>query len=390
MTQPLRDDTFLLDAGASTGDLESLRRYVSNPFHLEAIQIDSELPLQDEPHVTDWRRYHAQSMGSDVFSYLQTKLPQLNIPIRSGMSSTAAYRRVTRRGEVFRRDDFGGCLTLETPDKLRLLIREHPAGALPVLTTPNRKDFVTLMCALGGRSEPRALSATVNAQLISGLNNWDRVSRYRKDWQQSKDRRLTGDWTAEMRRVISTEPNRFRDKIVLVTDSPYSDVAPSELKLDITDSEWRKCSMNLRLEHEFTHYATMRLWGTMRTNLFDELLADFMGMTHALGHFSKDTFSRFLGLSHWPTAKPNARAYTYQGALDGRAFVVAGRLILSAAAALDCLSDSFYASKTRFIFFLALCQLGMADLVRDGTAPRFHQAYARARRFCSKKKGLCL
>lgn len=388
MTQSPRDDTFLLDAGALPGDLKSLRQYVDNPFHLNAIHPDSEIPLEDEPHVTDWRRYHTESMGSDVFSYLQTKLPQLNIPIRPGMASTAAYRRVTRQGGAFRQDDFGGCLSLQVPDELQLLIHEHPAGALPVLATPNREDFLTLLCALGGRSEPKSVSATVNAHLIAGCNNWDRVGRYKETWQRRRDRNPTNDWAVEMRRVVHDKPNLFQDKIVIVTDSLYSGVTASEIA--ITDAEWRRCSMSLRLEHEFTHYATKRLWGTMRTNLFDELVADFMGMTHAVGSFSRDAFSLFLGLSHWPTAKPNARVYAYQGALDDRAFVIAGHLTLSAAAALERLSDSFYEKKTRFIFFLALCQLGLVDLARDGAAPRFLQAYERARKFCSEEKGFCL
>ena len=390
MTQSPHDDSFLLDAGASPENLESLRQYVANSFRLDTVPADSRLPLEDEPHVSDWRRYQTESMDSDVFSYLQTKLPQLNIPIRPGMASTGTYRRVARRGEAFRHDDFGDRLTLEVPGELRLLIQGHPAGALPVLTTSNRKDFLTLLCALGGRSEPRSFPSAVNAQLISGYNNWDRVGRYRDAWQRKRDGSLTHDWAAEMQRVIRTEPSLFQDRIVLVTDAPYSGVTASELELAITDSEWRRRSMSLRLEHEFTHYATKRLWGTMRTNLFDELLADFMGMTHALGRFSKDAFSRFLGLSHWPTAKPNARVHAYQGTLDGQAFVIAGHLILSAAAELERLSDSFYESETRFIFFLALCQLGLVDLVRDGAVPRFLQAYAIARRFCSKEKGLCL
>ena len=390
MTQYPHDDSFLLDAGASPENLDSLRQYVANPLRLDTVPADSRLPQGDEPHVSDWRRYQTESMDSDVFSYLQTKLPQLNIPIRPGMASTATYRRVARRGETFRHDDFGDHLTLEVPDELRLLIQEHPAGALPVLTTSNRKDFLTLLCALGGRSEPRPFPTTVNAQLISGYNNWDRVGRYRDAWQRRRDRSLTNDWAAEMQRVIRTEPSLFQDRIVLVTDAPYSGVTASELEFAITDSEWRRCSMSLRLEHEFTHYATKRLWGTMRTNLFDELLADFMGITHVLGRFSKDAFSRFLGLSHWPTAEPNARVYAYQGTLDGQAFVIAGHLILSAAAELERLSDSFYESETRFIFFFALCQLGLAGLARDGAVPRFLHAYESARRFCSNEKGFCL
>ena len=193
MTQYPHDGSFLLDAGASPKNLESLRQYVANPFRLDAVPADARLPLEDEPHVVDWRRYQTESMDSDLFSYLQIKLPQLNIPIRPGMASTGTYRRVARRGETFRRDDFSGHLTLEVPDELHLLIQEHPAGALPVLTTSNRKDFLTLLCALGGRSEPRSFPSTVNAQLISGYNNWDRVGRYRDAWQRERGGFLTTD-----------------------------------------------------------------------------------------------------------------------------------------------------------------------------------------------------
>ena len=45
----------------------------------------------------------------------------------------------------------------------------------------------------------------------------------------------------------------------------------------------------------------------MRNNLHDELIADYAGITAAIGHYRAAWFLRFLGLEDYPTYRPGGR-----------------------------------------------------------------------------------
>ena len=149
--------------------IEQVLAYGENPFDPSCLTQRPVLPLPDEPHADTWRAYAGQC-GNTPFAYLQTKLPQLNVPIRDGVSKTDEYARVARRGEPFQEDIFGARLTLERPDVFHFSVQSHAAGSLPILVTSHRADFETLCRALAHRSEPADISPAVNAQTITGLN----------------------------------------------------------------------------------------------------------------------------------------------------------------------------------------------------------------------------
>ena len=82
----------------------------------------------------------------------------------------------------------------------------------------------------------------------------------------------------------------YQDRFLILSTGPYSNVAAREVGL--SDSRWRETSTAIRLEHECTHYFTLRVFGSMRNNLLDELIADFMGITAADGRYRSDWFLR--------------------------------------------------------------------------------------------------
>ena len=283
--------------------VEAVARYCANPFPPQPLPPPPVFPLATEPHVADWSRYAAEA-GGDPFAYLQRSLPQLGVPIRAGISKTDAYGRVARRGEPCLEETFGERLRLQRPQALRLVIHQHPAGALPVLVSSERGDFETLVRALACRSEPEPISSSVNAQMVAGFINWERVQRYRDAWLAeggSQD-----GWPEEMARAAREESWRFYDRFMLTCERPYSDVSASQLGLAMSEADWVEKSTLLRVEHEFTHYATKRAFGAMSLHLFDETIADFMGTTLALGTFRAEWFLRFLGLEAWPAVRTPA------------------------------------------------------------------------------------
>jgi hypothetical protein len=364
----------LTSLGASAEVCDELLRYNASPFR--EVQVATPVfPLADEPHVADWRRYAAEA-ADDVFGYLQARLPQLNVPIRAGISQTEAYGRAVRRGEPLAFDELGGRLALLTPEGLRLTIFEHPAGALPVLTTTDRGDFETLVRALACRSEPAALGPAVNAQIVSGFVNWERVARYRESWSAGREPlEVQLAWADELRRLAAHETWRYQDRFLVTRVHRYSDVGVAELALEMDDDEWRERSTRLRLEHELTHYATQRVFGAMRLNLLDETLADFMGLTLALGSFRACWFLRFLGLEAWPHVRADGRVHTYTEGLSRPALEILHALVVRAAHGLEALAARHFAPQARGRFLLALCPLTLELLAADEAERLFLEAY---------------
>jgi len=377
----LRRDVLSRLGGAEAAVAEVLG-YCESPF--VSVQVPRPVfPLSDEPHVEDWRRYAAEA-GSRVFEYLQERLPQLSIPVCEGVSKTAAWTGVVLAGKPFRAEDFGGRLSLERPEQVSLFIHEHPAGALPVIVAGHRGDFETLVRALAARGEPVPIGAAVNAQMVAGFINWDRLGRYREGWLRhappgSGDR----GWPQEMARLGTSERWRFQDRFVLICAGPYSGVPAPDLGLEMDEQEWIEASTRLRVEHEFTHYATKRVFGCMSLNLLDETLADFMGITYALDTFRAAWYLRFLGLDDGPggpEARPDGRIHTYASELSPPAFALLCAVTVEAARALETLWGRFYSPSERGRFLLALAGMTLEILASEEATALFRESYEAAGR----------
>jgi hypothetical protein len=354
--------------------VSSLSDYCRQAFDPARLPRPPVLPLPDEPQLEDWRRYEADAAGSGTpFLCLQRRLPQLRIPIRDGISSTAAYAAAARRGEAFDEATFGGVLTLERPERFTFLIHPHPAGALPVLRPATRADFETLVRALACRNEPAPIHPSVNAQMVSGFINWDRVARLRDRWPGPP-----GTWGAELQRLAAEEPARIRDRFIVVMAAPYSGVPADRLGLTLDPGAWIECSTAIRIEHEFTHYATKRLFGEMRVHAFDELVADCLGFTHALGAYRARWGLGCLGITEGPVLEPDGRLHAYRAGLDDRAFRELCGVAARAAGGLEEICGRYYEAAARARFLLAVTLLTLDDLAAADGPDRFAGAWERA------------
>ncbi len=366
------------DLGAEGATLEELLHYGESPFQ-EPTREPPVLPLPAEPHLEDWRRYQTEA-GARPFAYLRERLPQLRVPIAAGVSKSDGYARVVKRGEPFENGGFQEELRLRRPEGLELRIHDHAAGPLPVLETEDRDDFENLVRALAFRSEPVAVGPSVNAQIVAGLANWERLGRYRAEWSRGREPLAAFQaWPDELRRVAAKEPWRFQDRLLLTCRAPYSSVSATELGVPQDAPSWLAASSTLRIEHEFTHYTTKRVFGMMSLNLLDETLADFMGMTRALGAYRSAWFLRFLGLDRWPEVREDGRIHTYTAGLSAAAAAIAAAVTVRAAEALQALAARHYQERERSRFLLALARLPLDLLASNAAEQAFLDSYAEAR-----------
>ncbi len=360
----------LVRLGGSPEAIARVIEYGRNHFTLRNLPSPPVLPMPDEAHVAYWKTLPQDS--ADLFTELQRRLPQFAIPLRDGISKTQAYEAVIQRGEPFDEKKFEGRLLLNDARRLRLVVHEHAAGALPVLITSNRDDFETLVRALIFHHEPGPTNHSVNAQMISGFLNWERVRAYQAEWITRRGFASITKWPQEKQRVAAGEKWRFYDRLMLVCEHPYSSLTAGELGLQMNEEQWLQTSTVLRLEHEFTHYATYRLYGYMALNLLDETICDWAGMTLALGRFDARCLLHFLGLENPARVRPNGRIHAYCSELDQNAFDLACKLMRQAAEGLEDLTTTYSAKLDRTLFLLALTRMTLELM-----AARFRHTFFR-------------
>jgi hypothetical protein len=265
----------LASFGASPEETEELLRYNENLFDLGAL-AGTELPLPDEPFVAVWEDWEKQARERGAFAVLREHMPQLRFPIREGISGTEAYRAATLRGVPPEEIPEATGLPLARPELVEIVLHPSPAGRIPLVIVRGREEFVALLRAIARKNEPAPVPDAQGALMISGYNNWTRI-------------RALG---AEFRR-LQAQKELYQDRFILLSNGPYSAVPAAELGL--SKEEWREMSLVIRREHECTHYLTRRLFGSMRNNVLDEILADYAGITAAAGRFRADWLLRFLG-----------------------------------------------------------------------------------------------
>src|SRR4029078_7857581 len=84
----------------------------------------------------------------------------------------------------------------------------------------------------------------------------------------------------------------YQDRFIILSRGPYSAIPASDVGME--EREWLDRSLAIRREHEITHYLTYRAVHSIRNNVFDELIADFVGLVRAFGSYRSDLALRFL------------------------------------------------------------------------------------------------
>jgi len=368
--------------GAEPEEAAELLAYNENLFDLGTLGPETRFPFPDEPFVAFWKEVAAQSREQSAFMVLRTLLPQLAFPIREGISRTEAYRDATLRGKPVETIPEATGLELAHPEAIELDLHASPAGRIPLLIVRSRPEFVALIQALARKNEPEPIVDAQGALMLAGYNNWSRIRELRRRWEaEAPAARQTAIWAEEFKRL---QPQRelYQDRFILLSDGPYSAVPASDLGLD--ETAWRDLSLVIRRDHECAHYLTRRLFGSMRNNLLDELMADYAGLVGATSRFQASWFLRFLGLEDFPRYRAGARLDLYRGKppLSDGAFRVLQRLIREAALNLERFDagqeqDRTPAGTARIL--AALASLRLEDLAAPGGVDRIRDAVERLR-----------
>lgn len=346
--------------------INEISEYTENKFTTAlAGKCLDRLPLPDEPYVAVWNEYLSKTKEHGVFNTLKAQIVQFQFPILEYISQQNAYKLATRRGITPREIWADSGLELKDIESLSLRIHHSAAGGIPVLVTANDDDFCTLVQALSYKNEPVIIPKSMGAAMITGLNNWDRIATYKRRWLNTNP---LGRWDAEFANNVLPNRSIYQDKLIVLSRKPYSGVLGSDLAIE--ENQWLAHSLAIRLEHECTHFFTLRYFGHMANNMHDELVADYMGINKVLGKFKAEWFLKFVGLEDYPQYRVGARFENYvdRSRISPKAFQVLATIVFRAAANVEKFDHSLGVPidpSDRLARLLSLCAVDMLSMSSD-------------------------
>ncbi len=282
------------------------------PF-IESTKQWPSLPLPVQPGIEWWQKWLQETACEGYFESLRSYLPQLWINPHDGASKSERYKQLVLRGKAMNNEENDNILKLKDQQGFSVRLVDHPCGTYPVIEINDQDDFLNVVRCLAYRCEQTHIQSSVHAQAVAGLIHWG---------------------------LIQNINIKERCQLIILHRSPYSSLPISVIPGKPTTKAWLEISQHWRLEHELTHLATKKLAGEMRLNLFDELVADALGMLKALNVFSADLFRQGLGLNNDASTTTTGRVHTYLKGLNENASRLACQYVLQRAHELEQLLEA--------------------------------------------------
>ncbi len=230
--------------------------------------------------------------GKDTLPYLAQTYRQLYI-VPGTEGSADLYKATVLRGLDVTDGNLDHFIMHED-DHTEMLAT--PAGEVQVVVLHERRDFETFMYIMGNKCQPYEIPATQGASILDGLINWKKIRNHEAAWQKEMEEKNVAlpDWGAEFKRFTSDKKN-YKDALIILSAGPYSNIPAKTLELD--EEEWSRLSLIIRQYHECTHFLCRRKYPEQINAVWDEIVADAVGIYAALGRFDKKMESVFLGIN---------------------------------------------------------------------------------------------
>ena len=251
--------------------------------------------------------------GCGVVAALAEIYPQLYLQL----GDAEQYAAVVRRGEIPAVKDLSGFRTDEL-DAAEVGVT--PAGSVQIVKLTHRSDFERFYQIMGYKCQPEPIPPQTGAVILDGVINWTRIRAHQAEFLAADP---AGNWSEEFRQFTSVKSN-YLDALVILSSGDYSGV-PAE-RFGYAQDEWRRLSYEIRKAHELTHFLCRRKYHEQINAIWDELVADAVGIVSALGRFDRGMEEVFLGVT--PDGYTGGRLETYTdspGELSTRICEVLGK-----------------------------------------------------------------
>ena len=224
--------------------------------------------------------------GREVLAALAEVYPQLYLD--PGSEGAELYREIVLSGADAPERSLAG-FRGNGDDALEY--ERTPAGTVPVITLRERGDFERFLKLMAHRAQDAPIPATQGASILDGVINWTKIRARREEYLSSGG--TEEGWDDEFERFTSVKEN-YKDALIVLSWGPYSAVPAEEA--GYPPDEWLRLSHTIRKAHECTHFVCRRLFPELKDAVWDEMTADAVGITAALGCYDRTLAERFLGI----------------------------------------------------------------------------------------------
>ncbi len=226
--------------------------------------------------------------GKGVIAYLAKQYPQFYLPL----GDTEGYIRTVSRGIVPERQDLSDFVT-DAQDSI--VYEMTPAGEVMVITLERRADFELFYRKMGCRCSSEPVAASMGASILDGVANWPRIRSHLEEYCRcERDAGREPDTFAEFKRFTSCKAN-YHDTVIVLSTGPYSGIKGETFGYD--EAEWKDLSHRIRKAHECTHFLCRRKFSEQKDPVWDEIVADAVGILSAVGRYDKTMEAVFLGVN---------------------------------------------------------------------------------------------
>lgn len=213
-----------------------------------------------------------------------------------GVCESETYKDIVRRGK---KPDF---VTDSIPDGFiappedNFFSVETPAGNADIFYLSNRSDFVRTIQIIAHRCKNDEIPSTMNATTLFGVINWRKIENSAEDFE-----------------TFTSKKENYTDSIIIIGKGGYSGLDYEAVKNILTENAeknaaekndltlngenfWLEKSFLIRLYHECCHFVCRKLFPEKIDALFDEIMADCIGLIAAFGKYSEALARKFLGI----------------------------------------------------------------------------------------------
>ncbi|MCR4646228.1 MAG: hypothetical protein K5695_12605 [Oscillospiraceae bacterium] len=169
-----------------------------------------------------------------------------------------------------------------------------PAGMVRIIILDERADFELFLQIMANCCAVRSIPDTQGASIISSVINRRKIDAFRERFHAEHPGADSTAWNAAFRRFREDKSN-YTESVIILSTGPYSNVPAAELGL--TGAAWLRDSMTIRRFHECTHFICRKLFPDQISVVWDEAVADTVGIYSAYGKPDTRMAERFFGIT---------------------------------------------------------------------------------------------
>lgn len=242
------------------------------------------------------------------------RLPQMYFKIEEGISENIDFKKAVLKAKDLPAglsiyDNFKG----SSEDKL--FKGKTPAGEAEILYLANRKDFENFYICAANWNEPKEVPKTMGACTLIGLNDISKIRKHIDDYIKAGGQYPTSEFMD-----FTAKPENYKFTLLVLSKGNYSNVQAKDT--NYSEEQWLDISYKIRLYHELCHFMVRKLYKEQNA-IWDEILADCMGLIFATGEYNTKLAKLFLGIEDKTYTKGRLENYCKADEINEKAIYAA-------------------------------------------------------------------